>query len=245
VILTDDEDELLVFLEHIESRTPFYRQQTDGDVIMQDGKEVELQPQEMGKKPRGPGPRQKDRRERCCQALTIWRRNRWELDYGDCIWGPTVLMPDAVLNKFATQARICTVEDIKTEIPEWVFATKYGSQVLAVLQPLDAEWNEERERQKEENKRKRALASAEAKVIRKEKRREAKRIATAQRNAAQATGPSNEAFRPTFPSPSQPFYNPFQHPYLVVQPHTYTYPQPPAYYTYYQSYPPSYLPPGN
>jgi hypothetical protein len=94
------------------------------------------------------------------------------------------LLPDTVLTKLASRARIKTVADIKNEVPEWLWADEYGDAILQLLEPIDLAWHEESERTKAEKKAKRAKISAERKVKRDEDRLAKARQATAQRRTA-------------------------------------------------------------
>jgi hypothetical protein len=99
-----------------------------------------------------PGPRQKERLEACRNALTAWQHKTWQKDFKDCIWGPNVLLPETVLTKLASRTRIQTLDDIKEEIPDWIWADEYGNAILKLLKPIDRLWHEDHERQKAENK---------------------------------------------------------------------------------------------
>jgi hypothetical protein len=48
-------------------------------------------------------------------------------------WGPMALMPDTVLTKLASLARLKTVADIKATIPEWMWADEFGEEILELL----------------------------------------------------------------------------------------------------------------
>jgi hypothetical protein len=142
---------------------------------------------ETQKKPRHPGPRHAERLEACRNTLTNWRSSTWNRVFKHCIWGPSALLPDAVLTKLATQARLKTLADIQERIPEWGWADEYGEEILKLLEPIDNAWHEENERKKAENKVKRAQLSEENRIKRNEERLLQARQATVQRRAAATT----------------------------------------------------------
>jgi hypothetical protein len=154
---------------------------------------------QANKRSRHPGSRRQERLEACRNVLTSWRHKTWHRDFKDCVWGPSVLLPDTILTKIATRARIQTLGDINKQIPEWIWADEYGDAVLELLEPIDRSWHEENEQKKAENKAKRAKVSAEKKAIRDEERLAKAREATAQR---QATAPSRPALQQVYPMPN-------------------------------------------
>jgi hypothetical protein len=137
----------------------------------------------------------------------------WDSEFKYCIWGLKVLMPDTVLTKLATRARLKTLSDIKNEIPEWQWADEYGEEVLTLLAPIDVAWHEENEQMKAENKAKRARVSAENKAKRYEIQLAQSRQATAKRRAEAAAAASfhrgilqpvaPQYFHPAAPLPAQ------------------------------------------
>jgi hypothetical protein len=147
----------------------------------------ELTPQ-TGKRVRQPGCRRQERLEAARNVLSNWRRSVWKVQYSHCIWGPEILLPDTVLTKLASRAKIKTVSDIQREIPEWLWTDEYGDIILRLLEPIDLAWHEETERKKEENKAKRAKVTADKKVKREEDRLAKARQATVQRRASQLEG---------------------------------------------------------
>ena len=104
------------------------------------------------KRPCHPGPCRKERLEASRNVLMNWRHKTWQTGYKNCIWGPNVLLPDTILTKIATHARIQMLNNIKKEIPEWIWADEYGETILKLLEPIDRSWHEENERKKAENK---------------------------------------------------------------------------------------------
>ena len=155
-----------------------YGDHTTTDVASQDA-------QAKTKKIRRPGARRKERREACRKALTDWRLSTWMTTNGPST-PLTALLPDTAITKLATRARINTLADIKEEIPEWDRADEYGEEVLRLLQPLDASWNEENERRKSERKEERARVNKENRIKRYEEYLLHKRQETAHRKALEA-----------------------------------------------------------
>ena len=165
-------------------------EQTLDDIQVIDGPALQT-----GKRIRQPGCRRQERLEAARNVLSNWRRSIWNVQYSHCIWGPEVLLPDTVLTKLASRAKIKTVLDIRNEIPEWLWADEYGDIVLRLLEPIDMAWHEETERKKEENKAKRAKVTADKKVKREEDRLAKARQATVQRRASQGS----QGFQPSMP----------------------------------------------
>lgn len=148
----------------------------------------------MATRPKHPGPRHDDRLKHSRNALINWRCEYWEHNYGDCSWGPQVLMSDIVVMKLATRTHLQTVEAIKLEIPEWDFAEEHGAEALAIIERVDGTWKQEHDRQLQQNKAKRKQASSEKRQKRDKACQEEKRIATVQRHAA--------ALQPAQPDPN-------------------------------------------
>ena len=88
----------------------------------------------------------------CQNVLMNWRYKTWQTDCKDCVWGPNFLLPDTILTKIATRARIQMLCELKEELPEWIWADEYGKSVLKLLEPIDRLWHEENEQKKVENK---------------------------------------------------------------------------------------------
>ncbi|THG95638.1 hypothetical protein EW026_g6055 [Hermanssonia centrifuga] len=74
------------------------------------------------------------------------------------------------------------MDDIKREIPDWIWVDDHGEDVIARLRPIDEQWNTERLEAAEENKAKRRRTSEENKNVRDEARREQKYMATLRKN---------------------------------------------------------------
>lgn len=160
---------------------------TNGDEQMDDiqAEGPALQTGKRARAVRQPGCRREERLGAARNALSRWCQAIWKTEYSHCIWGPEVLLPDTVLTKLASRARIKTISDIKNEVPEWLWVDEYGEAVLKLLEPIDAAWHEENERKKTENKAKRAKVSADKRVKREEDRLVKARQATVQRRASQ------------------------------------------------------------
>ena len=152
-------------------------------------------PLHTGKRVRQLGCRRQERLEAARNVLSNWCQTLWKLEYSHCIWGPEILLPDTVLTKLASRARIRTVSDIKNEVPEWLWADEYGETVLKLLEPIDSAWQDENERKKEESKAKRAKASADKKVKREEDRLVKARQVTVQRRASQGVPGSQSSIQ--------------------------------------------------
>ena len=61
-------------------------------------------------------------------------------------------MSDKTLTKLATSADIKTVDSIKTQIPDWIWADEYGEDVLNLLKPIDSAWKAEIDAKAKENR---------------------------------------------------------------------------------------------
>ena len=199
------------------------------------------------KRVRRPGCRRQKRLEAARNSLSNWRQTVWKVEYSNCIWGPEVLLPDAVLKKLASRARIKTVLDIKDEVPEWLWVDEYGDLVLKLLEPIDSEWYEENEKKKEDKKAKKAKTTADKKVKREGNRLEKSRQATVERTQRRASlttqttqaysGPSTQAYAAYHPSThAYAAYHPSTHAYAAYHPNTHAYA---AYHPNTQTYDPS------
>jgi hypothetical protein len=190
VDLTPMEMDLLRIIKRINERVVYPKSPnptsevvlTNDDEQLDDIVEESILP--TGKRVRQPGCRRQERLEAARNALSNWCQSVWKAEYSHCIWGPEVLLPDTVLTKLASRARIKTVSDIKNEVPEWLWADEHGDAILKLLEPIDLAWHEEGERKKVEKKAKRAKISAERKVKWEEDRLAKAQKATAQRKAA-------------------------------------------------------------
>lgn len=83
------------------------------------------------------------------KGLQEWRRDLKETTYVHSILTADALLPDAVLTKLATKARIQTLDDIKGEVGmSWALAKTYGEEVLAMLKEIDNKRNAEKNAKK-------------------------------------------------------------------------------------------------
>jgi hypothetical protein len=133
-ILTEAESTILALMDRIQTQI---RPGIVQDVIDVDTLAISAET------PKRPGPRQAERLLSCRKAIIEWRSHTWLENYGDCAWGPNVLLPDAIVTKLATRSHISSVEDIKKEVPDWVFVDDYGSVVLDLIRKADDIWKEE------------------------------------------------------------------------------------------------------
>lgn len=147
-----------------------------------------------GRNTAGNGPRRGDRLEVCRNALQSWRIEAWARDFRRSGLMPEAILPDKMLSKLATHARLKTLDLIKAEAPGWILAERYGEDVLKVLEPIDKVWIEEAKQRKEENRAKRAKQSAENKIRREETARAARLRASDERKAAKK-GSASQSFQ--------------------------------------------------
>jgi hypothetical protein len=176
VDLMPAEASILALIKQINEQTPPTEAQNSipgGDVSS--GEEqlenvVKGSTQNKGKRVRQEGSRRQERLEASRNALMSWHESFWEANFSDSNLRPEVLLPDTVLTKLASRARIKMIADIKKEIPEWGWVSQYGETLLKLLEPIDSAWHEDNERKKEEKKSKQAKQSAERKAQREENR---------------------------------------------------------------------------
>ena len=94
--LLEPESNILKLIKCIELRiTP--TTQTQQEVIDVDQDEVNSTEQ-LHHLPQ----RRSERLQHCQQALNRWRTYCWKQQYGDCSWGPKVLLSDTIITKLAT-----------------------------------------------------------------------------------------------------------------------------------------------
>ena len=114
----------------------------------------------------GLGRRRDERLEACKNTLSDWRAKIYSSTFKNCIFGPQTLMSDKTLTKLATSADIKTVDSIKTQIPDWIWADEYGEDVLNLLKPIDSAWKAEIDAKAKENRaRAKKPKTAEAKHV--------------------------------------------------------------------------------
>jgi hypothetical protein len=117
------------------------------------------------RKATGLGRRRDERLEACKNTLSDWRAKTHAYAFQHSIFGPQALMSDKTLTKLATCADIKTVDLMKAQIPDWIWADDYGEEVLELLQPIDSAWKAELDAKAKENRAKKAKTVAEAKRI--------------------------------------------------------------------------------
>lgn len=86
----------------------------------------------------------------CRNVLTQWRQNKWLDDFKHCAFGPAAILDDTQLTVLASRAHINNIEDIKAEIPRWIWADEYGEEVLAALRQVDDDRTAEAKRTRQE-----------------------------------------------------------------------------------------------
>jgi len=242
--LTPDESRILALRDRIMTR------KRPADQMSQEqgnrpGNEIDVDSQQLRvRNAAGEGPRRGDRLEASRNALKAWRFETWERDFEDTILMPEVILPDKVLSKLASHARLKTLELIKEEIPGWFLADEYGGAVIKVLEPIDKGWVEENEQRREENRAKRAKRSAENKIRRDENARVARRRASDERKTAQQASVSQPPQSYIIPNMSVAQQASVSQPLQSYAPHANPLTYPPYYpYPYYNYYPYAYYHP--
>ena len=145
--LTEEELRVLALRDRIMTRkVPQAASQTpeEGD---QPGNEIDVD----ARNGTGEVPRRGDRLEACRNALRNWRIKIWTRDFKRSGLMPEAILPDKILSKLATHARLKTRDLIKEAVPGWILADMYAEDVLKVLEPIDKGWIEDAEQRKEEN----------------------------------------------------------------------------------------------
>jgi hypothetical protein len=182
--LTSDEAYVLALHDRIKTRKK-PADQTPQDEGDRPGNEIDVDAlQPTARNGTGEGPRRGDRLEASRNALESWRTEIWTRDFKRSGLLPEAILPNKILSKLATHARLKTRDLIKEELPGWILADRYGEDVLGVLEPIDKAWAEESEQRKEENRTKRVKRTAENKILREENARVARRRASDERAAA-------------------------------------------------------------
>ncbi|KLO06377.1 P-loop containing nucleoside triphosphate hydrolase protein [Schizopora paradoxa] len=89
-----------------------------------------------------PENRSKDWLQEARDALVEWRRNLKLRQYPRSILSEEALLPDNVLSKLATKARLRSIVDIIEETGgNWALVDRHGDEVLAVLKAIDESRN--------------------------------------------------------------------------------------------------------
>ena len=123
--------------------------------------------------PKKPGPRRAQRLADCRKFLTEWRYDCWLRNHHEIFWGPTVILPDNLLTKFASSAWVKNVEDVRRELGSWMWIDEYSGEVLEGLEAIDRKYEEARQVKEAEKQQQKA----EKQVERERKREEARRQA--------------------------------------------------------------------
>jgi hypothetical protein len=129
-ILTEQEEELMKLIRHIETRV---KSNEEPEIINVDCSNIEEAPQV----PKKEGQRCGDRLQHCRKAIERWRGQCWHQHYEGSAWGPRALMSDLVVTKLATHAHIKALDTLRIEVPEWDFAERHRADVLAIIKDAD------------------------------------------------------------------------------------------------------------
>lgn len=111
--------------------------------------------------PKKPGPRRGQRLADCREFLTGWRHKCWKRNYCDHIWGPSIVLPDKLITKFASSAWVKSIEDVCRELGAWMWVDEYSQEVLEGLEEIDQRYEEVRQKKEEEKQREKAEQQAE------------------------------------------------------------------------------------
>ena len=123
--------------------------------------------------PRKPGPRRAQRLADCRDFLTKWRHRCWKKNHRDHLWGPTIVLPDHLITKFASSAWVKSVEDVHREFGGWMWIDEYSGEVLKGLEAIDRKYEEARQADEAEKQRKKKEQQAEREREKMETRRKA------------------------------------------------------------------------
>ena len=83
-------------------------------------------------------------------ALLSWRHHAALHDFPHACFTSAVLLPDPILSALASKRSLTTIDNLQTGLPcPWVFAEKYGEEVLAVVKQLDEDYDAKRTADKE------------------------------------------------------------------------------------------------
>lgn len=97
----------------------------------------------------------------CRDFLTKWRYKHWKEDHSDNIWGPSIVLPDCLITKFASSAWVKSVEDVRHEFGSWMWIDEYSKELLEGLEVIDQKYEEMRKEKEEEKRRQKAEQQAE------------------------------------------------------------------------------------
>ena len=145
------------------------------DVIEGSGDAMEIDPEEnpSDQQQIGRKKRRGDRLADCRAFLLKWRDECWMRHYHSQLWGPNMVLPDALITKFATSSWVKTKEDVTHELSGWVWVDEHSEEVLEGLEKIDAQYDEAQRMAEVEKQQKKAEEVAERQRLAEEKRRRA------------------------------------------------------------------------
>ncbi|KIJ62764.1 hypothetical protein HYDPIDRAFT_93350, partial [Hydnomerulius pinastri MD-312] len=96
----------------------------------------------------GPATRRDEPLKVAKQRLREWRYETWMEKYSQVPYGPEGLLPDNVIDRIASNARIRNVDDFKSS--GWLAgrAERHGEDILKLLKELDREVQAEKDAEK-------------------------------------------------------------------------------------------------
>jgi len=82
--------------------------------------------------------------------LLSWRRSTALYDFPHACFTLAILLPDPILSALTSKHSLTTINSLQTSLPcPWVFAEKYGEEILAVVKKLDKDYDMKRMADKE------------------------------------------------------------------------------------------------
>jgi len=118
--------------------------------IFESGLSPSKSPRHNGKHPmvpssQGPATRRDEHLKNAKDLLFAWRLDTWMEDYSDKVpYGPSALLPDAIIEKIASNRRLATQADLAAVGWSGSRMLKHGEDVLRCLKELDAKADAER-----------------------------------------------------------------------------------------------------
>jgi hypothetical protein len=149
-ILTKQEEDILKLIRHIETRRIKRNDDSEQEVINIDSNDAGL---ELPQAPKKEGQRRGDRLQHCRKVIERWRSQCWHQHYEGSAWGPRALMSDPIVTKLATHTHIKTLENLRMEVPEWDFALRHGTDVLAIIRDADSRYKQQNLRENSQTNR--------------------------------------------------------------------------------------------
>lgn len=73
----------------------------------------------------------------CRDFLTKWRYSCWKRDHNHGLWGPSTILLDSLVTKFASSGWVKSVEDVRREFDGWLWIDEYSVEVLEGLASID------------------------------------------------------------------------------------------------------------